>query len=70
MKRETIRIGGMETQSLKIGYLSYYSGQELQQAIAEFSAIYPDVPISIMNGTHEELRLFLRNGELDATCTL
>lgn len=65
MKKETIRLGSAEEHSLKIGYLNYYGGQELQQAIADFSAIYPEVSISIMNGTHEELREFLKHGEAD-----
>lgn len=65
MKKETIRLGHDRESSLKIGYLNYYGGQELQQAIAEFSALYPEVSISIMNGTHEELRTFLRDGEAD-----
>lgn len=65
VKEETIRLGGNERLSLKIGYLNYYGGQELQQAIADFSAIYPEVSLSVMNGTHEELRRLLRQGESD-----
>lgn len=65
VKKETMRLGGNEELQLKIGYLNYYGGQELQQAIADFSAIYPEVSISIMNGTHEELRKYVRSGEAD-----
>lgn len=65
MKKETVRLGSDGELSLKIGYLNYYGGQELQQAIADFSAIYPEVSISIKNGTHEELREFLKHGEAD-----
>ena len=65
MKKETIRLGSAQEHSLKIGYLNYYGGQELQQAIADFSAIYPEVSISTKNGTHEELREFLKYGEVD-----
>lgn len=46
-------------------YLRCYSGQELHQAVAEFSQLYPEVSISIVNGTHEELYDLLRFGGVD-----
>lgn len=52
---ETKRIGEDEEMQLNLGYLRVYSGQELHQAIAEFSETYPEVSINIINGTHEEL---------------
>ena len=42
---------------LRIGYLRCYSGQELHQAVAEFSQVYPEVSISIVNGRSEERRV-------------
>lgn len=67
IRRETIRLGedpesGLQ---LKIGYVSCYSGQELHRAVAEFARVYPEVAISIINGTHEELYNRLRFGEVD-----
>ena len=65
LKTETIRLGSAGERSLKIGYLNYYGGQALQQAIADFSAMHPDVPFHIMNGTHEELWQLLQQGQAD-----
>lgn len=69
IRRETIRIGWDGEQQLRIGYLRCYSGQELHQAVAEFSQLYPDVFISIVNGTHEELYDLLRFGRVDLVMT-
>ena len=63
--RETIRIGQDDESTLRIGYLRCYSGQELYQAVAEFSRLYPEVSIHIVNGTHEELYDLLRFGGVD-----
>lgn len=65
LKKETIQLGNGEELSLKIGYLNYYGGQELQQAIADFCSVHPEVSISTTNGTHEELRELLKNGDAD-----
>ena len=65
VRRETIRIGQDDELQLRIGYLRCYSGQELHQAVAEFSQLYPEVSISIVNGTHEELYDLLRFGGVD-----
>ncbi len=65
IRHETIRIGQDHELQLRIGYLRCYSGQELHQAVAEFSQLYPEVSISIVNGTHEELYNQLRSGEVD-----
>lgn len=65
IRRETIRIGQDADLQLRIGYLRCYSGQELHQTVAEFSRIYPEVAISIVNGTHEELYDLLRFGGVD-----
>lgn len=65
VRQETIRIGQDDELQLRIGYLRCYSGQELHQAVAEFSRLYPEVSISIVNGTHEELYDLLRSGGVD-----
>nr|WP_294466086.1 LysR family transcriptional regulator [uncultured Sellimonas sp.] len=65
IRRETIRIGQDEELQLRIGYLRCYSGQELHEAVAEFSRLYPETAISIVNGTHEELYDLLRFGGVD-----
>lgn len=65
IRRETVRIGKDDELSLRIGYLRCYSGQELRQAVAEFTQLYPEVEISIVNGTHEELYDLLRFGGVD-----
>lgn len=65
LMRETRRLGEDDELVLRIGYLRCYSGLELHQAIAEFSALYPEVRLSIENGTHEALYDLLRPGEVD-----
>lgn len=69
IRRETFRIGKDTELELKIGYLRCYSGQELHQAVAEFSSLYPEVSIHIVNGTHEELYDLLRFGGADLVLT-
>lgn len=65
VSKETIRIGQDDELRLRIGYPRCYSGQELYQAVAEFSRIYPEVSIHIVNGTHEELYDLLRFSGVD-----
>ncbi|MBQ8983298.1 MAG: LysR family transcriptional regulator [Lachnospiraceae bacterium] len=65
IKSETIRLGSDEEMSLHIGYINLYAGPELSDAIAEFSALYPEVHISVQSGTHEELYYGLVSGTLD-----
>lgn len=62
---ETKQLGADQELRLRIGYLRCYSGQELYQAVAEFSKLYPEVAIDIVNGTHEELYDLLRFGGVD-----
>ena len=69
IRRETFRIGKDKEMELKIGYLRCYSGQELHQAVAEFSRLYPEVSIHIVNGAHEELYDLLRFGGADLVLT-
>lgn len=63
--RETKRLGQDKELQLRIGYLRCYSGLELYQAVEEFSKLYPEVSINIVNGTHEELYDLLRFGGVD-----
>ena len=49
--QETRRLGTDRDLQLRIGYLRCYSGLELHQAVAEFSKIYPEVSIHIVDGT-------------------
>ena len=63
--KETIKIGKGNELQLRIGYLQYYNGIELHQAIADFSHTYPEVAIQIVSGTHEELYHMLRSEEID-----
>jgi DNA-binding transcriptional LysR family regulator len=63
--RETVHIAQKEEPALRIGYLKCYSGVEFQQAVSDFSAKYPDVSISIINGNHEDLYDALRLGSVD-----
>lgn len=65
IRRETIRIGRDEESSLRIGFLRCYGGQELHQAVAEFSLLYPEISLDIVQGTHEELYELLRFGGVD-----
>jgi DNA-binding transcriptional LysR family regulator len=65
MCRETVHIAQKVETALRIGYLKCYSGVEFHQAVSEFSAKYPDVSISIINGNHEDLYDALRLGSVD-----
>ncbi|MBR1636032.1 MAG: LysR family transcriptional regulator [Lachnospiraceae bacterium] len=65
IKKEAIRLGRDEEVALHVGYINLYAGPELSDAIAEFSALYPEVNISVQSGTHEELYHGLVSGSLD-----
>ncbi len=65
MCQEAARLSAGNKATLKIGYLRCYSGQEFHLALEEFSARYPDVPVKIEYGNHEELYGMLRNGDVD-----
>ena len=62
---ETLRIARREVPQLHVGCLQGYSGQEFQQALAEFTEKHPDIALHISNGTHEELYEELISGRLD-----
>lgn len=53
-----------EQNTIKIGYLRSYVGNELQNCIKQFSTLYPDVNIEIIRGNHEELYDLLKNDEV------
>lgn len=63
--KETKQIAKVEQKELSIGYLKSYGGNEVQQAVLEFSNEYPNMPVRIEAGNHEELYRHLRDGKLD-----
>lgn len=65
IKQETIKIGNNNKNRIRIGYVKQYFGQELQNAIAEFTQIHKDTDIHIANGTHDELYEMLINRKVD-----
>lgn len=65
MCRESAALAKGNGSVLRIGYLRSYSGRELHLALEEFSAKYPDVPVKIEYGNHEELYEMLRNESVD-----
>ena len=64
-KEETIRRGEDQELNLTIGYPKNFSTSELHQAIVEFNRIYPEVNISVVSGTHEELFELLVQHHID-----
>lgn len=54
-----------DSNTLNIGYLNLYNGVELHEAVAEFSARFPDVVLNIISGTHEDLYHGLVDKTLD-----
>ena len=62
---ETKRLGEDHELTLRIGYPKNFSLYELQQAITQFYDLYPEVKISIVSGTHEELYELLLQGKID-----
>ncbi len=63
--KETRRIGQDNELILKFAYPKHYSSIELNNAIALFSEKYPEISISVITGTHEELYDLLRSGDAD-----
>ena len=51
---------------LGIGVPRGYSSDAFRNAVALFSAKYPDTPVEIVYGSHEELYELLQNDEIDA----
>ncbi len=63
--KETKKIAQGEEFALRIGYIKGYGGAEFQVAVAEFTAKYPDIPIDMKNGNHEDLYELLRSDQVD-----
>jgi len=63
--RETKRIDSSDNVIIRLGYYKGYTGNELTQAVSEFSQKYPAVDISITAGSHEELYEALENNTVD-----
>lgn len=63
--KEVQRIGRDDELILKIAYPKHYSSIELNNAIALFSEKYPEVSISVITGTHEEIYDLLRSDYID-----
>lgn len=61
-RAEVARRGSDGELQLNIGYLAGYCGYELQEAVVEFSGIYPEVVVNIFKGSHEELYRALKDG--------
>lgn len=62
---QTQRLGEDHELTLRIGYPKNFNLFELQQAITQFCELYPEVKISIVSGTHEELFELLVDGHID-----
>ena len=62
---ETVQLAKGVEQTLTIGYLKNYQGDELQRTIPRYQAKHPDVVLHILSGTHEELYNHLRTGKAD-----
>lgn len=65
MRRETKRIADQDNAILRVGYYKGYHGNELSEAVAEFSLKYPTVEVKIMVGSHEELYRAMENDKVD-----
>ena len=63
--KETKNIAQGNDFTLRIGYIKGYGGAEFQRAVAEFTAKYPDVPVDMKNGNHEDLYDMLRTDQVD-----
>lgn len=63
--KETKQIAYGEDYTLRIGYIKGYGGAEFQRAVAEFAAKYPDVPVNMQSGNHEDLYELLRTEQVD-----
>lgn len=64
LKKEMHNIARNRDNRIIIGYCKSYGLQELQQSIAVFSEKYSNIDIQIINGNHEELYQYLKNGDV------
>lgn len=58
-------LNNSDNATLHIGYYKGYYGNELTEAVSEFSQKYPAVEIHITAGSHEELYQALENNTID-----
>ncbi len=63
--RETRRIDNPNTAVLRLGYYKGYTGNQLTEAVSEFSEKHPTVNINITVGSHEELYNLLEIDSVD-----
>lgn len=63
--QDSARIARKDHAELRIGYLKSYAGNAIQIAVAHFSEKYPDVNVSIIGGSHEDLYDALRTEQID-----
>lgn len=63
--REAGRLAGGEQECLKVGFLRCYSGQEFHLALEEFAGRYPDIPVEVFYGNHDELYHMMLDHEID-----
>lgn len=63
--REATRLAGGEQECLKVGFLRCYSGQEFHLALEEFVGKYPDIPVEVYYGNHDELYHMLLENMID-----
>lgn len=63
--RETRRLDRPNSARLRLGYYRGYTGSQLTQAVAAFSARYPAVEIQVQIGSHEALYHALEEGAVD-----
>lgn len=63
--REATRLAGGEQECLKVGFLRCYSGQEFHLALEEFVGKYPDIPVEVYYGNHDELYHMLLDNTID-----
>lgn len=63
--RETKHIGSSVKAVLRLGCYKGYTGNELTEAVSEFSQKYPAVDINIITGSHDELYEALENESVD-----
>lgn len=65
MRAEAARIAKGEQAALRLGYLRGYTGGEFRRALELFSAVHPEVEVTVSYGNHEELYRLLMSGEAD-----
>lgn len=65
IRRETARIGRDDEIQLRIGYLEGYEGEKLQETIYEFTESYPEILLSAVKCSHEDLFIMLNSNEIE-----